>query len=156
MTNVYGRYKNEEFGEKIKDIINEYCGQISKEYPNNDYSIKTAAKALFYIDKFEEAIHLVNNFHEPSHFMLRWKAYSELCCKREECVVTAEKVVQLNEEDTRAKKYLSSNYALLSDCYEFKNDIKKCIEYLDKAISICEDAKYKRQLEEKLQKIQII
>ena len=156
LTNVYGRYKTEEFGEKIKDIINEYCGQISKEYPNNDYSIKTAAKALFYIDKFEEAILLVNNFHEPSHFMLRWKAYSELCCKKEECVVTAEKVVQLNEEDTRAKRYLSSNYALLSDCYEFKNDINKCIEYLDKAISICEDTKYKKQLEEKRQKIQTI
>ena len=151
LTNIYNCYKSEKFGENIKEIIIQYCEKISNESPGNDYAIKTVAKALFNIERYEESIQIVDSFNEPSHFMLRWKAYSELCSNKEECVITAEKVVQLNENDPGTERYLSSNYALLSDCYRFKNDKEKCLEYLDKAIFICEDAKYKMQLEVKRQ-----
>lgn len=151
LTNEYGRYKTEKIGENIKNIIIQYCEKIPKEYKENEYASKTVAKALFNIERYEDAIKIVDNFNEPSHFMLRWKAYSELRSNKEECVSTAEKVVQLNENDPVTERYLSSNYALLSDCYRFKNDKEKCLEYLDKAIFICEDAKYKMQLEVKRQ-----
>ena len=149
LTNIYDHYTSEKIGETIKEIIIQYCEKISKGSPENEYAIKTVAKSLFNIGRYEEAILIVDNFNEPSHFMLRWKAYSELRSNKKECVITAEKVVQLNEKDSRAERYLSSNYALLSDCYRFKNNTEKSLEYLDKAISICEDAKYKTQLEEK-------
>ena len=154
LTNAYTRYKSEKFGKKIKEIIIQYCEKISKDSPKKEYDIKTVAKALFYIERYEESILLVDNFHKPSHFMLRWKAYSELRLSKEECVITAEKVVLLNERDPKAERYLSSNYELLSDCYQLKNDKEKCLEYLDKAISICSNAKYKKQLEEKRLKFQ--
>ena len=153
LTNMYDFYRQDKFGDNIKRIIIQYCEKISLEFPDRDFSITTVAKALCYMDKYKEAIQLVNTFNSPTHFMLRWKAYAELNTKNKNCVRTAETVIQLNETDSKAEKFLASNYELLGDCYRLNGDEEKGSVCLDKAITVCKNPKYKTILEEKRAKI---
>lgn len=153
LTNIYPSFKGTDTGHRISQLLLQYSKVIANEFKNLDYEIRAVAKALCFLEKYEEVIALVDGFENPSHFMLRWKCIAELKSGSKECLKTSEQIILLNEQDGKSKSFLSSNYELHSDCLQFFGDEDTCKVYLKKAIDSCSDFKYKEQLQDKLKKL---
>lgn len=152
LTNI-ASYVNKERNSQLFDMLIDKGIEFGKEYLSvrnkvSSYEARAIAKAYILKGDATEALQVISLIPEDKrdHWILYRQAEAENILGQSKAVKTAEKALKLLEVDKKNSNRVSSYYHLLSKCYYHNEKIPQGDGALLKAISLCEDSKYKNEL----------
>lgn len=122
-----------------------------------DYALRAVAKAFIVAGKPQQALEVINNNSagiSMSHWSLYRKAQAEMMLNLPVAVETASLALEDLQKDKKNKDIQIANYyVLLADCYEAAGNIQRRLEFLAKAADSCNDEKYLKDIQGKIERI---
>lgn len=141
---------------ELKNILLVFTDAMQKQNPPTPYQVRGIAKAYCKAKMYKEAIAFFMSFSDLDDWCLYWKALAELKLDNENCLKTAQKMIELSSKNPKAKDFLSSRYELYCDCLSKFGDKHEAENALEKAIKLCAENDYKKSLTLKLQDLRKI
>lgn len=131
--------KSHEFGEAY---LKEKKGSL------NLFANRAIAKSYNISGDGERALEVIEMIpiEKRDHWMLYRQAEAENLLGKPEAIQSAQKAIELLNNDKKNESRKASYYHLLSKCYKKNNEIEKALREIEKAIFICKSDKYKAEL----------
>ena len=152
LTNI-ASYVDKERNGQLFDILIDKGIEFGREYLSvrnkvSSYEARAIAKAYILKRDATEALQVISIIPEDKrdHWILYRQAEAENILRQSKAIETAKKALKLLEVDKKNSNRISSYYHLLCKCYYNNGKIQQGKEALLKAISLCEDSKYKKEL----------
>lgn len=149
------RSGNESLSRRLSELSCKCADVILASGKINSYEARGIAKAFTIAGEPSRALEVIDRVPagEINHWLLYRKAEAQLALGLPEALKTAEEAMAQALVDKKAQRQISPYYDLLSRCFEYFGDLPAAFKNTEIALKHSEDGKYRRALEERLEKL---